>query len=116
VEQLGLDVAAEADASGIRRDAAEQQVDQRRLAGAVAPDQADPVAVADPRREVANHRAFAEALGQSLGLDDQGAAALGLRDLDLRLTLAALQQLRPRRAQLLEAREPTLVAPAPCGD
>jgi len=55
--------------SGIRRQGADQEIDQGRLAAAVRPHDADAVAALDAGRERCNDRALAVALAEILGLD-----------------------------------------------
>ena len=55
--------------AGVRRNFAQQQLHQRGLAGAVRPDHRQPVAAQDAGREATDQHAFAERLGEPLGLD-----------------------------------------------
>jgi hypothetical protein len=70
--------------AGIRSKLTGQEVEQRRLARAVRPDDADAVAAQDLGREVAHHDTLAEALFDRLGDDDlpAGQLCLGSRELD----------------------------------
>ena len=55
------------------RDRAGQKVDERRLAGAVGADDANPVAPHDPERKIAHDFAFAKRFADPLGFDHQRA-------------------------------------------
>ena len=79
-------------ASGV--ELAEQQTEQRRLAGAVRADQADAVAAHDRRREVAHDRALAAREAHVARLDDEPPRALGL----LRLQLHRCRRARAARS------------------
>ena len=83
---------AEAQASGVRRQFAHEDVDERRFADAVRPDQADAVAAHDAGREIAHHRVIAEGFGDALGLDDHlaGTRTAPEGEVDLSRHLAAL--------------------------
>ena len=56
VERGELEIGAEADRAGVRRERAGEEIEQRRLAGAVRADDADAVAALDAEREVADDR------------------------------------------------------------
>ena len=72
-------VLAEDDRAGIGRELAEDGADQRGLAGAVAADDPDPVALLHQQRQAreqrARVRALADLLGDALELDDRAAEA-----------------------------------------
>ena len=76
VERRHLEIGAELDRATIGRKRAGQHVDQRGLAGAVRPDDADAVAAADPRVKIASRSGVAIALGDMLRLDHQLAGSL----------------------------------------
>ena len=57
IEVRDLHVRAAPDLARVGLELADQQPQQRRLAGAVRPDQADPIAAQDPRREIAGRPA-----------------------------------------------------------
>src|SRR3546814_20159824 len=75
VEVERLDIAAEAQPAGVRRQSPDQHLYQGRFAGPVRADDAEAVAAPDARREVVEEGEVAEALRQVLGLDDGVAAA-----------------------------------------
>ena len=54
----------------IRREFAQQNLDQRRLSGAVRAHDGEPVAPLDPDGQVLDDHLFAETLGNALGLSD----------------------------------------------
>ena len=78
VEGGDLEIGAELDAAAVGLECAGEEIDQRRLAGAVGADQRDPVAAFDPERQVADDRAVAIALGDALGFDHELARGGGL--------------------------------------
>ena len=63
--------AAEHDASGIRREHAVDQIEQRRLAGAVRPDQAENFALAHDETQVVHGLQAAEALADVIELEER---------------------------------------------
>jgi hypothetical protein len=112
VEIRRFHVRAEPDASGIGRERAENQLDERALPRAVRADQAEAVAAADDERQVLHHGALAEALAHALELGHElaRAPARGNCELD------APQAFAPRGAlgaQPLEALHAAFVARAP---
>ena len=114
VEGRDLQIDAEPHRARIRRKFAGQHLQERRLAGAVRPDHADPVAALDAGRKILHHGQLAEALGDRLRLDHQlagfgGVAGRHGRDA-LRAAMAA--ELLAHRLQLAE---PPHVALAPGG-
>ena len=115
VERHLREVGAEPHLAGIGHQRAGQQVEQRRLAGAVRADDADPVAAHDPRRKIPHDRAAAIGFGDALRHGDQPAGQIGLRRLEPdRALRAALLLALP--AQRVQFGEPPLVAGAPGGD
>ena len=76
VEVGDLEVRAVAHGAGIRRELAEDELEQRGLAGAVRSDEADAVAAHQPQRQVGDDPALAEALRDVLELGDQLPGAL----------------------------------------
>jgi len=106
-----LHVGAAPHRAGIGRQFAEQQPQQRGLAGAVGPDEADAVAAQHAGREVADHHPVAVRLGQVLGLEHQLARRVG--GVERQLHGAHLRP--PGRAldpHLQQPLHPTLVAGA----
>ena len=92
-----------------------QQVDQRGLAGAVRPDNADAVAALDAGGEVLDDRPVAEGFADALGLDHQRAGFFRLRRGEVGVAgrasiIAALV------AQRMQIAEPLDVALAAAGD
>src|SRR6185503_3391311 len=81
------------DAAGVGRQLADQQLDQRALAGAVGPDDADAVAAQDQRREILDQYAVTAFGGHALrdagGIDDHAALRLTLFGLELQLAAPA---------------------------
>ena len=71
VEVGDLEVRAVAHGAGIRRELAEDELQQRGLAGAVRSDEADAVAAHQPQRQVGDDPALAEALRDVLEFGDQ---------------------------------------------
>ncbi len=102
--------------SGAQR--AGEDAEQRRLAGAVAADEADAVAAQDPRREIAGDHRLAglarERLRDMLELDDETAA--GLRRGGAEFCLPQAHTLSALVAHLGKLAQPTLVATAACRD
>ena len=100
----------------VRCEHAGEQIDQRRLAGAVRPDDADAVAAMDADRKVAHDTVLSPQLLEiRLGVDDARAAflALGHGHLDRAGDLELLAAARAQGAQLGET---ALVALAPRAD
>ena len=93
----------------IRRLLACEQVQQCGLAGAIAADNADPVAANDAGREIPHHDAIAVGFGHVLGHRDQppGQVRLGCFQLDLAQGAALLLVLLAQRMQVAK---PLLVA------
>src|SRR5690606_34149690 len=115
VEIGDLQIAAEPHLARVRRETAGQDLEERRFARAIGPDDADAVAAPDAGREVAENHALAIALGDAAGFDHQlarQAAAFGLHA-DI---AAALDCFGLFLTQGMEAAETPLVALAPCGD
>ena len=98
-----------ADRPLLRRQLAEQEPQQRRLARAVGADDPDLVAAHDRRGQVADDRAVVVTKADPLGLDHQRARALGLLDLHPRRALP-LAALRAGLAHRLQRPDPALVA------
>ena len=81
IERGHGDVRAEAHRARIGRESAGQEVDERRLAGAIGADDSNSVAAHDAEREIAHDRAIAISFADPLGVDHQRARRLGvLRD------------------------------------
>ena len=111
---------ADAHAAVVRLAAAEQRLDQGRLAGAVRPDERDVLAALERERRVVEQLALADPEGDALRLDDGSSAARRIdeaeaeplrsareqRDLlaDLRLLLRQAADLRQLRLGLLRLR------------
>ena len=112
VEVGDLHVGAVRTVAAVGRQLAEQQPQQRRLAGAVGTDEPDAIAAHDAGGEVADDAAAAEGLRHRIGLEHHLAAGLGRLDLqphgaDLRAAGGALGAHRHQRAHA------ALVAGAP---
>src|SRR6185369_9167061 len=102
VEVGHVDLGAQADRALIRLQLAEDHPQQRRLAGAVGPDQADLVAALDAGREIADDDPLAEGFADTLQFGDQLAALVA--GIELQIDLA--HPLAPRLtfgAQLVQA-------------
>src|SRR4051812_29610979 len=114
VQRCHLDVGAEPDAAAVGRAGAGQHVDQRGLAGAVRPDDADTVAALDPDREVVDDPAAVVAAADALGLDDQlaGFFRLGCGKVGI---AGGTTVVAPRLTQRKQIAEPLDVALAPAG-
>ena len=95
--------------------AAGQHLDQRGLAGAVRPDDADAVAALHPDREVVDDLALAIGPADALGLDDQlaGLVGFGSREVGIAGGAAIVAALLAQREQIAE---PLDVALAAAGD
>ena len=79
IEVGDLQPRAAADRARVRLQLADEQPQQRRLAGSVRPDQADAIAAQDPLRIVADDRHAAERLADVFRLEHQPARRLGWR-------------------------------------
>jgi len=103
--------AAAVDLAGIRRDLAQDQVDQCRLADTVWSDQADLVAAEDAAGEILDHGMPVVTLAHMIEFGHQlpGAPAFGHRHRHLALAIAARRALL---AQPFEAAHPAFVAGA----
>ena len=116
VERHHLERDAELHRAGIGRQHAGQQVDQRRLAGAVGADDADPVAARDAQRQILDHdrrrqRPWRRRSASITSLPEVCAS------LASSLTLpCAARAVRRCVAQRVQIAEPALVARAPRGD
>ena len=115
VQRRRRQVGAETHGAGIGRERSGEQVEQRRLAGAVRPDDAEPVAAQDARREIGDDARLAIGFRRRLRLDDERARGLALRGRQFHIpghapVFAALA------AEILEPGKATLVALAPRGD
>jgi hypothetical protein len=89
-----------------------QQPQQRRLAGAVGPDQADAIAAADANRKVAHHRHGAVRLADAIGFEDHVPGSVG--DLDLQADVADLSAAgRALGAHRHQRADPAFVAGPP---
>src|SRR4029078_5276654 len=91
IEIRDLQVGPAADVAGIGRHRAENELEQRGLAGTVRSDDPDAIAAHDAQIEVADHDALSERLGYALELGDEPAGALGgvKRHRDVALSFAA---------------------------
>ena len=79
VQRRHLDIGAEPDAAAIRWIGAGQHFDQRRLARAIGPDDADAVAALNTDREGIDDLAVTIGAADALGLDDEPAGFFGFR-------------------------------------
>ncbi len=115
IERGDFERRAEPHRAGIRRQHSRQHADQRGLAAAVRPDDADAVAALDADREIADDRAVAIALADPFGLDDQRAGRRRRTGGDGGIAGAGAigAALFPQRLQLSD---PAHVAFAPAGD
>src|SRR5262249_28294558 len=105
---------AEPDRPVIRGECAGHQFEQRGLAGAVRPDDADPIAPHDPDREIPHEDMVAECLRDALCGGDQSARQISLGRIEPgRAGRAAV--FVPLAAQRVQFGEPPLVAGAPRG-
>ena len=112
VEVGDFDLGALTDLARVGLQFAEDQAQQRRLAGAVGTDQANLVAAHQAGREIAHHGLFAKALGHVRQLGHQLAALFtGIQcQLDLSLAITPRRTVTP---QLLEAQDAAFVARTP---
>src|SRR5262249_19649906 len=101
--------------AAIRRDRAGQQVDQRGLAGAVRPDDADAIAALYAERETVDDSAVVPRLADALGLDHQPAGFFRLRRDEIGAARGAFVG-APLLAQCMQIAEPFDIALAPAGD
>ena len=107
-----LDVHARPDLAGVGLDFPEEQSQQRRLARAVRPDEAHPVAAHDAGRERGDDRRAAEGLGELRRLEHEAARWVG--GLDLHAHHAGLLPARsPLGAHRDECADAAFVARAP---
>ena len=81
---------ADADRAGVGLFLAGDHAEQRRLAGAVRPDDADDAAGRQLERQILDQQLVAIALVQAVDLDDDIAEPLAMRDDDLRVGRPAL--------------------------
>ena len=95
--------------------AAGQHVDQRGLAGAVRPDDADAVAALDADREVVDDFAIAVGFADVLGLDDELAGLVGFGGGEVGIAGGAAI-VAPLLAQRVQIAEPLDVALAAAGN
>src|SRR5690606_38542164 len=105
VEVRDLQLRAEPDRAAIGGDLAEHQLEQRRLAGAVGPDESDAVAALHDRVEVTDDDAFAPGLGDADQLDHPLARTVAGVDgkRDAPEPLAALGALASQRLEAAHA-------------
>ena len=115
IEARHLEVGAEPHRAGIGRQRAGEQVDERGLAAAVGPDDADAVAAQDARGEIRHDRLRAERLGDRLGLYHERARRLCRRCLDHGLA-RPLAKIAPGLPKALQRRHAPHVALATRGD
>src|SRR6202000_202668 len=115
VERRHLDIGAEPDAAAVRLVGTGQQIDQRGLAGAVRPDNAEPVASLDAGREVIDDSALPIGLADALRLDDKTAGFLGFRRGEIGVA-GGSPVIAPLLAQRMKIAEPLDVALAASGD
>ena len=115
VERRHFDIGAEPDGAAVGRVAAGQHVDQRGLAGAVRPDDADAVAALHPDREAIDDLAVAVGLADVLGLDDQLAGFVRFGGGEVGIAGGAAI-IAPLIAQRMQIAEPLDVALAAAGD
>ena len=115
VERGHLDIGAEADGAGVGRVGAGEHFDQRGLAGAVRPDDADAVAALHADREVIDDLALPVGSADVLGLDDQFAGFVGFRGGEVGIAGRAAI-VAPLLAQRIQIAEPLDVALAAAGD
>ena len=113
IERGDLQIGAEPQRALVRRKLGRQQLQQRRLARTVRPDQPKPVAALNARGKVLDDREVAKALGDVLGFDHQftglGSVAGGNSGHALGAAMAA-----ETPAHRLQLAEPAHVALAPC--
>ncbi len=112
VEVNDLQVRPELDLAGVRRELAEQELEQGRLAAAVRADDADLVAAPDGRAEVAHDRPLAVGEADVPRLDDLLAGKAARLNLDARGAFA-LAPLATFLAHLEQRAHAALVAGAP---
>ncbi len=96
-----LDVRAAPDLAPVGRQLAQQQPQQGRLAAAVRPDQANPIAAHDARGKVRNHRLRSVRLRDRVGFEDELTGRSGRLDLqtDRRGLLASRRPFLTHRHQ-----------------
>ena len=116
VQRHRQQVGAERDRAAIGLVAAGQQPQQRGLAGAVAPDDAQPVSAEHAQGQVVHDWAFAIAPADVVGHHDLLAGQLALRRRHLQARTAGSAHLPPLGPQRRQFRNPAHVALAPRGD
>ena len=115
VERRHLEIDAEPQRAGIRRQRAGQKADQRGLAAAVRADDADAVAALDAGGEVADDRSSVEGDAEAFCFQHHRAGLFRFRGVEVGLAGGALIG-PPGLAQRLQIGEPLDVALAPAGD
>src|SRR6188768_2677880 len=112
IERRHRQICAELDRAALGRQRPSENLDQRGLAAAVRPDDADTVAAHDARRETADNGPVAVALADPFGLDDQrpGLGGVARRDVGFpgRAAIGS-----PHFAQAVQSSEALDVALAP---
>src|SRR6185437_11919281 len=115
VERCHLDIGAEADRAGIGWLRPGQYVDQRGLADAVRPDNAEAITALDTDREVTDDPAIAIAPADVAGFDDELAGLFGFGGGKVGAAGGATM-VAALLAQRAEIAESLVVALAPTGD
>ncbi len=108
IEVGDLQIRAQAHAAAVRRLKSKQYANERRLADAIASDEADAVAAHDAQREVLDDLALAEALADSVKLDNQSSGALAGIQIQID-TAEAVSPLRALNTQSLEPAHAALI-------
>ena len=115
VERRERQIGAENELPHIGLKATCQQIDQRRLARTVRPDDADAVAAQNADRKIVDHRLFAIGLGDMCGLDHTRAGIPRFADGEFHLP-HPLARFAPSAAQIRQLRHATNIALAPGRD
>src|SRR5579872_1601709 len=119
IETGNGEIGAVAQRAAVRRERADEKIDERRLARTIRADNAEPVAAEDAQRQILDNGPLAIGFADRLGLDDELARKFGVaRGKFHGACRAAIGALAVAMlfAQSDESREPLLIAFAPRGD
>ena len=114
VECCHFEARAQLDVAAVGFELAGENVEQRRLAGAIRADDAEPVAAQDADREILHDGAVAPALADQLALGDEfpRGAPLADREFHIAYAIARLAALLPQIAEPVHAAHIALATPA----